>query len=502
MMSSTPKSWSRPLRDDSGFLVRLMGDDGVVCWIYMLTADFTPVGYLADAMRALREAGRAVAAEHGLTLETDSPNRFRAGVRAGSPEEERGLVGHLEEYTFTDGSADVARLRWHLELLLRGRTVRQSVPQGATIARVGESLVGREGARAGLLALAEEGHVMLVGPRKCGKRSLLTWLADEPPPDTTVLAVDMLNPSDPAWFAVTLARCVCDHPALAAVSLPGGHQRAPADPFAALAWERALRESLADEWATFVRDLLGAVSEVTAPLLVLDDYVEFLDAIYATPGFDEFLVLSAEVLGDPTAPWRTILSGSRIVRYWLERWGHADGLAGFAQYEMPPLGRDAARLAFDERLRAHGIRPEGRLSLRAVELVGHEVPFFVRLFADTVAGAARGRGVGIDDIDNAYHGDLVGLQGRAYFAEVRRTVRSLETQVGRQVGSRILFAVAEAGELLDAQLRANVAPEVDDATLREVLAILQEYYFLEHSEGVWSFQVPIMRDFLRRHPPA
>jgi hypothetical protein len=502
MMGSTPRSWSRPLRDDSGFLLRLMGDEGVVCWIYMLTADFTPVGYLADSMRGLREAGRAVAAEHGLTLETDAPNRFRAGVRAGSPEEERGIVGHMEEYTFTDGTADVARLRWHLELLLRGRTIRRSVPQGATIARVGESLVGREVAREELLALANDGHVMLVGPRKCGKRSLLAWLADEAPAGRTVLAVDMLNPSDPAWFAVTLARTVCDHPDLSAVALPGDYDRAPADPFKALAWARTLRAALVDTWASFVRDLLTAVSAVCSPLLVLDDYVEFLDAIYASPGFDAFLVMSGEVLGDPDAPWRTILSGSRIVHYWLERWGHAEGLASFRQYEMPPLGRDAAQLAFDERLRTHGIRPELGLSERALDLVGHEVPFFVRLFADTVAGAVHGRSVTAEDIDAVYHGDLVGLQGRAYFAEVRRTVRSLETQVGRQVGSRILFAVAEAGQLLDADLHARVAPDVDDATLREVLAILQEYYFLEHRDGQWGFQVPIMRDFLRRHPPA
>lgn len=500
-MSSTPRSWSRPLRDDSGFLLRMRDGEEVLCWIYMLTADFEPVGYLADAMRALREAGRAVAAEHGLTLETDAPNRFRAGVRAGSPEEHRGLVGHMEEYTFTDGSADVARLRWHLELLVRGRTVRQSVPQGATIARVGESLVGREAAREALLAMAQAGHVMLVGPRKCGKRSLLTWLADEEPPGRPVLHVDMLTPSDPAWFAVTLARVVCEHPDLAGVTLPGGHPRTPADPFAALAWGRALREAVDEDWAGFVRALLTAVANVSPPLLVLDDYVEFLDALYATPRFDEFLAATATVLGDPEADWRTILSGSRIVRYWLERWGHAGSLDGFAQFEMPPLGPDAARLVFDERLRAHGIRPAPGLSARALELVGGEVPFFVRLFADTVAGAREGRQVTAADIERVYYGDLVGLQGRAYFAEVRRTVRSLEAQVARDVGPRILFAVAEAESLDDDALRA-VAKGVDDATLREVLAILQEYYFLVQQGGVWSFQIPIMRDFLRRHPPA
>lgn len=501
-MSSTPRSWSRPLRDDSGFLLRVHQGDEIVCWIYMLTANFEPVGYLADAMRGLREAGRAVAAEHGLTLDTDAPNRFRAGVRAGSPEENRGIVGHMEEYTFTDGSADVARLRWHLELLLRGRQVRRAVPQGATIARVGETLVGREEARQGLLTASDAGHVMLVGPRKCGKRSLLTWLADEEPEGKAVLHVDMLNPSDPAWFAVSLAQAVCEHPALANVALPGGHPRRPADPFAALTWGRQLREAVDPEWAQFVRDLLEAASAHGSLLLVLDDYVEFLDAIYASPGFDAFLQMSAQVLGDPEASWRTILSGSRIVRYWLARWGHAEGLSGFTQYEMPPLSRTAARLAFDERLRAHGFRPRPGLADHALNLVGHEVPFFIRLFADTVAGGAHGRSLEAADIDAIYHGDLVGLQGRAYFAEVRRTVRSLETQVARQVGSRILFAVAEAGEVLDADLHAQVAPDVDGETLQEVLAILQEYYFLVRREGTWSFQVPIMRDFLRRHPPA
>ncbi len=209
-MITTETEW-----DAGGYLLEILGgDDSLHVRMVLTTAGFEPAGKMAEALADVSDAVKALAEETGRRME----ERSAGGPWDMAPALEEGAipthVAGLRDYTFVDGSADIERVRRHCKRLLDGKGVYRVIPAVGNVARIDESFVGRMEAREELLDQVQKGPVMLLGPRRGGKTSLLHWLIAEPPDHLAPVYINLESILDPLGMAVEMAAAFLAHPRL------------------------------------------------------------------------------------------------------------------------------------------------------------------------------------------------------------------------------------------------------------------------------------------------
>ncbi len=492
---------------EGGYLLRLVreADQSPRAWLLLRTSDFEPSAAMPQALAALAAAAKSIAADAHCWLDECSVGGVDDSFLEG-PERELGHVASLRDYTYADGSADPDRLRWHFGLLLGARKITPLLAVSGAVARIGESLIGRETAREQLLREISLGSIMLLGPRRNGKTTLLRWLVDEPPAGFAPVYLDLERVADPTSLAIEICVGMRQHPAVKMqTQLPELADEMPEDPVGAIAWRNTLYGRIGDGWADFLSRLLRAADDHPAPLLLLDEFGDFLELLERDESrFRPFLSEIRQLA--VSGPHRLVITGSRSLEFLIERLGIADSFQSFRKFALPDFEKHAARRLFEERLRARDVRPSREVTEKALALVGHEVPFYVQLLADAVLPQLPpGDFTEPELLAAAYQTALLGHAGQAYFSDLERRMKTYDAFVQRRAGQLVLRLIAERGQVHeeDLRLRYRQAKFGTEDQFRWLLTLLEEYFFLSSDGGNWRFRAPVLRDYaLRYFPPG
>ena len=492
---------------ESGYLLRLAQEAGQKSrsWILLQTLDFTPLSEMAKALSALAQVAKEVAEANGCVLDERSVGGLDDAFPDGT-DHEPGHIASLRDYTYTDGLADVERLRWHFDLLLQGRRVTAILPMSGGLVRINESLIGREVARAELLENIRRGPVMLLGPRRNGKTSLLQWLVDEPAEGWAAIYIDLERVPDPTSLAVEIGCAFKKHPDFQSrIDLAELHAAVPETPVKEIEWRNTLYKQIGDGWADFIRRLIQSAGENPAPLLLLDELGEFIDHIQRDEAiFQPFLGVVREFLS-ASGSHRIVVTGSRSMEFLIEKLGIVDAFRNFRRFPLPDFEPGSARRLFEERLRARGIRPSRSVTDKALNLVGHQIPFFIQLLADALPSELSGDFSDPSILEGAFREALLGHAGQAYFNDLERRMRFYDNFTQRRAGQLILRLIAERGKVNEDELRLRYEQKQLGNTeqYQNLMALLEEYFFLEKQENDWQYRAPVLQAYaLRYFPPS
>jgi hypothetical protein len=348
---------------------------------------------------------------------------------------------------------------------------------------------------------------MLLAPRRSGKTSLLMQLMDQPPTEWAPVYLDLEQTSAPIEFAVSLAWVLRQQPSLGArLDLPelraADEAASPDSRRRQIEWQGPLYRAIGADWPDFCKRLLGAVGEAPAMLLLLDELGDFLEALDQGKERKDFVAWFHDCLAGPGGH-RLIVTGSRHLEHLIERLRLKKAFARFDRFPLPLLEEDAARQLFEERLRAGRIRPAPDLAAYALQRVGPQVPFYVQMLADFVLEQVP-EGRDLDDrtvIDAAYEGGVLGFRGQAYFEELEARLKSYDAYHRRRAGRLVLRLIAEADNIDEGVLavRFQEATGESPEKFKELMALLEEYFFLDRKDGCCRFQVPVLRDYALRY---
>jgi hypothetical protein len=265
-------------------------------------------------------------------------------------------------------------------------------------------------------------------------------------------------------------------------------------------WKKKFYGNMKEAWREYLSILLPMIGKETAPLLILDEYGDFLSAIEETEYEAPFLEVTRDELINPDRCC-TIITGSKSLEHLIQTKGIEAYFESYQRFPLPAFEGDDALELFSELLRYHGFRPSMQVIEKGIELVGHQIPFHIQMLAAVIRKEGDARDLkDPEEIEDAFENALLSLPGQAYFNDLEKTLKSFDQFHRRRAGQQILGFIAERGEVRQDDLAYRFVEVAGDENIfNDLLVLLQEYFFIECHEGYWRFRSPMMREYARRH---
>ncbi len=385
----------------------------------------------------------------------------------------------------------------------------------------GDDFFDRINERNDLWHYLEGNHIMLSGPRRLGKTSLLQRLAEEAV-ERGLMArlVDVEGIDTPAAFIAELQRAFPDDSVT-------GHLKAARDE--TTDWLARLRkldlklpgglsgsvelQVLPDApWAEAAMKLQQRLT--TAPVLILlDEFSVFLEKLLARNPTD------AERLLAWLRAWRQqsqvicrfLFSGSINLNMLLERHRLSTRFNDCHDYRLGPFRPQAALHMLAEQCAREGWQPEPAALDYMCNRTGWLSPFYLNLLLATSLEAARDRceetraverRLLISDVDDAYN-RLLATRSRFIHWHQRLERELAEPQLGFTLAVLSAVARSETGltrrQLMNRLQRHEPDPDQRSTRLRQVMLLLEEDGYLDAAGEHIQFLSFLLRDYWRRN---
>lgn len=376
----------------------------------------------------------------------------------------------------------------------------------------GADLWGRAAELRALWRLLDRGSVLLVGPRRHGKSSLMYAMLDQPQPDWHVLLFDVEFVEVPEQFALELAAEVLAHPVAGA------------------ALKAALGDALPDgRWSRFGRSASDSLRPALRAWIAARPWVEACDVVFDVlrqlPGqtlvvIDEFPMMVATLLDrDPDGAvavlrWfrarrhaveptlRFVLGGSVNIEPRLARLGHSPLLNDLQRLRVEPLSMARAQEFVQAVLTAEAVAHEPDVAAEVVRVARSGVHFYLQVLLDECIGETLRQGGALEaaQIVGLYQERVLGPANRARFAHLIGRLRA--TYGPLEEGARLVLAELTLHDQVQRTdlwelLKAAACP----ADPEDVLARLEADYYVR-MDGQWvRFSDGVLRDWWARNAP-
>jgi hypothetical protein len=387
----------------------------------------------------------------------------------------------------------------------------------------GPDLWGRADEVAHLRQLLRRGSVLLTGPRRHGKSSLMYALLDSPESGCTVILLDVEWVETPEEFLTTMAAEL-----LAIDRIRQITSKLRATPSALARWisgvldevgvglenvgelKIRLRERMGngDQWPQLAEQMLGT-------LRALDDRVILV--------LDEFPIMVGNMLDSDTGVgvrflrwFRTfrqssgterltfLLGGSTNIEPRLEAIGAEILLGDLQRFRITAFDQDVALLFVREVLTEEKVACEDGVVQEVLAVCGSGVPYYLQvILAECLAESRRSkRQLRVSDIRRIYEERVIGPVNRHLFSHYHTRLRhhyaSLE-EAARVVLGALCTGPKSGAELYDLLQSSGRDPTV----LERLLVLLEADYYVLRSGDVWRFSDGLLSDWWSRNsvPP-
>jgi hypothetical protein len=381
----------------------------------------------------------------------------------------------------------------------------------------GDDFWGREADFDRAWALVERGSVLLTGPRRHGKTSLMSAMQDRPRTGWTVVHAHVEYVQTPMEFATELSAALVQQEHLGAWL-----RRARGLPATLTRWIQQvldqvevgidnmgsarvqLREALAEplEWSERARELLDAMARFDGRVLVvLDEFPAMIATMLQRDQADAIRFLRwFRALRQPGGPRNVVflVGGSVNIEPHLSRIGQEALINDLQRLAMEPLSPERAA-EFVRCVFAHeGLIVTPDVAQAVVRHVGVGVPFFLQLLIGECRALSE-RPLTPDLVARAYSERVLGPHTRHRFTHYESRLR--EFYGNDEAGARIVLAALASGPKPDEAVRATVALR-GKQDFERLMTLLEGDYYVIRSEIGWQFTHDILRDWWARHGTA
>lgn len=387
----------------------------------------------------------------------------------------------------------------------------------------GSDFWGRQAEVDSLWRLLKNGSVLLTAPRRHGKSSLMSALADSPRPDWTVCQIDVEYIEKPEEFLTELtAMLLLKEPFRRLL------KRTAAMPAQLMGWVGKMLESVSvglpghgelklglrdallkpQQWPELAEQLFSVMEAMDGDvLLIIDEFpmmiASFLDR--NEEGAVAFLKwFRAQRQRTDRARVRLVLGGSVNIEPRLEAIGRQALLNDLQRFRLEQMARErsiafvGAVLEGEQALFHAGVPDE------IVRVADCGIHFFLQVLISECLLEARRRGTTLasSDVEPVYRDRVLGPSNRArfshYLTRLKEHYGNLEHAARIVLGELARNGKRREDELL-AALRAEGVEEV--AVSRTLVLLESDYYVLRDAGGVW-FTSGFLRDWWLRNVPV
>ncbi len=370
--------------------------------------------------------------------------------------------------------------------------------------------------------LLERGSVLLTGPRRSGKSSLMSALEDAPRDGWTVVYLDVEYVQTPSEFLTELTAALLQQDTIGRVL--SGARRGPS---MVVQWVSSvldevgvgaggvgelklkLRERLPDggAWREVAEQVLVLLERVDGRLLLIVDEFpmmlgNFLEA--DEPAALRFLQwFRAQRQGRRDGALRFLLGGSVNIEPRLERLSREALLNDLQRLRMEPLDTGSAERFVEHVLVEEEAPFERGVPGEVVRAAGAGAPFFLQVLIEECIAEALRRGVSIDGglVRAVYEHRVLGPANRARFSHYHSRLREhygeLERAARCVLGGLCTADSRGMDELANALRRIGEG----DRSLDAVLVMLEADHYIVRDRGRVEFSSGFLRDWWRRNAP-
>ena len=379
----------------------------------------------------------------------------------------------------------------------------------------GPDFFGREAELRQLDAMVRErNHVLLTGPRRMGKTSIVRELGRRLEGDDWLfLFVDLEGAGSPEDAVADMAQAVYAHADIARrfASRAGRWFRHRFEEAGAAGFRFRVRAGLdPGSWRRHGQRLFRECGRHDRSVfLALDELPIFLKRMLKQDGdskrVDQFLSWLRGVLlsmgdGAPVL----LVSGSIGLEPLLRKIGLPDRINHLYSVRLPPWDRDTSVACLERLADSHGLELENGVAAAVYETLGIGVPHHVQGFFARLRDHARmhGRGnVALADVRTVYRNDVLGPSGQADLMHWETRLRDalddgtfgLAMEILAETATQETFTPSARSRLI-----ALYSGVVDDpeARVAEALDVLIHDGYVTAAADGYRFQLHLLRDWL------
>lgn len=387
----------------------------------------------------------------------------------------------------------------------------------------GPDLWGRHHDVTHLSQLLSKGSVLMTGPRRHGKSSLMYALRDAPQTDTTVILLDVEWVETQEEFLTTMAAELLAIDRVRQVvsclqSVPSAFNRWICTVLDEIEFgvsnvgemKIRLRERLTtgDQWPHLAEQMLGTLRGLAERVvLILDEFpIMVSNMLYRdeAAGLRFLRWFRTYRQSSGTERLTFLLGGSTNIEPRLEALGAEIVFGDLQRFRIMPFSLEQARvfvneILIEERINFHEGVPE-----EIVAICGTGVPYYLQVvLAECLAESRRsGRWLSVSDIRRVYEERVVGPMNRHLFSHYHTRLRlhykNLE-EAARVVLAALCTESKSSADLSNALAIAGHDP----AVLERVLVLLEGDYYIFRTGHSWRFSDGLLRDWWSRNsiPP-
>jgi hypothetical protein len=387
----------------------------------------------------------------------------------------------------------------------------------------GSDLWGREADVRHLRELVRKGSVLMAGPRRHGKSSLMYALVDAPEASSTVILLDVEWVQTPDEFLTAMAAELL---ALDRVRKAAAQLRTV--PTALTKWisgileevgvgiehigelKIRLRQGLSDieQWPQLAEQMLNTLRALGGEvILILDEFPtmvgNMLDRDQATGiRFLRWFRTFRQSIG--TERLKFLLGGSTNIEPRLEALGSEILLGDLQRFRIRPFERNQARAFVGKVVQAEGISMDDEAIEDIVNICRTGVPYYLQVVISECLAESRrsSRRLSAQDVKAIYDERVVGPINRHLFSHYQTRLRLHYGEL--EEPARVVLCSLCAGPKLTADLRATLAASGRDAScLERLLVLLEGDYYVSRDGDSWRFEDGLLSDWWTRNsvPP-
>jgi hypothetical protein len=387
----------------------------------------------------------------------------------------------------------------------------------------GSDLWGRQNDVEQLRRLLTKGSVLLTGPRRHGKSSLMYALLDTPQPDSQVILLDVEWVETQEEFLMTMAAelLAIDRVRQIASSLrsvPSAFTRWISTALDEVEMGVAhvgeikirLRERLvdSDQWPQLAEQMLvtlrGLADHVT---LILDEFPIMVSNMLdrdTTAGLRFLRWFRTFRQSTGTERLTFLLGGSTNIEPRLEALGAEIVLGDLQRFRIMPFEPRQALLFVAEILREERVDFEAGVADQILRVCGTGVPFYLQVvIAECLAESRRSnRPLLVSDILKIYEDRVVGPINRHLFSHYHTRLRLHYSDL--EQSARVILAALCTGPKSTLDLHHLLSTSgCDPDRLERLLVLLEGDYYILRAGDLWRFSDGLLSDWWSRNsvPP-
>lgn len=386
----------------------------------------------------------------------------------------------------------------------------------------GGDLWGRDGEIGLIKSMLERGSVLLTGPRRHGKSSLMYAVHDAPPPDTVVMLIDLEWVETPDEFLTTLAAEL-----LATDRVRALFRAVKAAPRKLSSWVAGaidevglgagnlgelkirLRGALPidEDWSELANQLLGLLRTLPGKtILILDEFPIMVSSmIDRDPDTaTRFLKWFRAFRQSPgTENLTFLLGGSTNIEPRLEELG-AEALIGDLQrLRISPFPPEKAVDFVEAVLAQEGLDCEGGVARAICEVSRSGVPFYLQVIVAECIAHHRSSGSRItpDDVPLIYHERVLGPVNRQRFSHYHSRLKSYYGP-SEELAKVVLQKLCAGPATVESLRAALAAAGLNQDAIGRVLVLLESDYYIVRDGPEVRFTDGLLADWWKRnaHP--